>query len=152
MGPLNVSSTTNSIVMMWTAPEILPATYVPTIACALLCNSSQPYPSDTPTISGTSNSATFSGLLPWSQCNITLTAQCGAASSNTLMVTATTMFASEEKVVCLYVCVFVCVWGVFVGVSGWDGCVNKHNIALYILSALWVCSYINRTIISTDRP
>ena len=101
MGPLNISSTTNSIAMMWTASEILPFTYMPTITCALLCNSSQPYPTGSSTISGTS--ATFLGLLPWSQCNITLTAQCGAASSNTLMVTATTMFASKDNVVCVCV-------------------------------------------------
>ena len=95
VAPLAVSSaTTESIVVSWTTPQAPPTGYMLTIVCMLLCGDSLPAPS-IPITTSNSTSATFSNIPPGSECDVTLTAQYGTASSNELMVTATTLSESE---------------------------------------------------------
>ena len=108
--PLNVSSSSDSIMILQTVPAEIPLTaYVSTISCVLLCNILLPYPSNMPTNSS-STSLTFASLLPWSQCNITLSYPCKSTSSETLMLAATTIFASKYSVGgCVHVFMCVCI-------------------------------------------
>ena len=93
--PLAVSSTTtDSIMVSWTAPQPPPTGYMLGIVCMLLCGDPLPAP-NTPITTNFSTSATFSNIPPGSECGITLTAQYGTASSNELMVTSSTQSESE---------------------------------------------------------
>ena len=99
VAPLTISSTTTeSIVVSWTAPEPPVTGYTLSIACVLLCGVPVPAPS-IPITTNYSISATFSNIPPASECDITLTAQYRTASSNELMVTATTLSESEYLLV-----------------------------------------------------
>ena len=99
VGSLIVTSTTSdSITVSWTAPQPTPTGYTLTHVCMLLCGDPLPTPSTPTTATGSSTSATVSSIPPGSECNITLTAQNGSASSNELMVTATTLSESKQTI------------------------------------------------------
>ena len=94
VGALNAPSTTSdSITVSWTAPQSPPSGYVLTPVCILLCG--EPVQSTPLNVTSSSTSVTYSGILPGSECNITLTAQGSSTSSNQPMVTATTLSESE---------------------------------------------------------
>ena len=96
--PLNiVSFTTDSITVSWTPPEYVPTGYLLNNACALLCGDPL-LASNVSGITTSSTFATFSNIPSGSECKITLAAQYGSASSNELVVTATTMSESEQTI------------------------------------------------------
>ena len=93
--PLTISSNTKgNILVSWRAPQAPPTGYILTITCTLLCGVPLADPV-IPITTSSNTSAAFSNIPPASECDITLTAQYGTASSNELMVTATTMSESE---------------------------------------------------------
>ena len=95
VAPLAVSSTTtDSIAVLWTAPQYPPTGYILTIVCMLLCGDPLPSPS-APITNSSSTLATFTNIPASSECNITLTARYGTISSNELMVTASTLSEGE---------------------------------------------------------
>ena len=93
--PLAISSTTtDSIVVSWTAPQTPPIGYSTDTSCKLLCGDPLPA-TNALLITVYDTSMNISNLPPGSECNITLSAQYGTASSNELMVTATTLSKSQ---------------------------------------------------------
>ena len=132
--PLNVSSTTDSIIILWTAPEFLPTAYVVTTVCALLCSISLPYLPNITMTTSSSTSVTLVSLLPGSECNSNLTVQYGSAKSYMLIVTARTMSEGEESIgVYAYLCVLL-LWTVCIH----DSNSNQHSslICTHELSCL----------------
>ena len=89
--------TTESVTVSWTAPEPPPTRYNLTADCMLLCGDPLP-PPDIPILTKQSTIATLSNIPPGSECDITFTALYGKASSNELMVAATTLSESEQLV------------------------------------------------------
>ena len=94
MASLNASSTTDSITVSWSAPELPPSAYVVTAVCALLCSTLR-YLFNEKIIANSTTSATFDSLRPGSQCSITLTVKYELAESYTSIITERTMSKGE---------------------------------------------------------
>ena len=92
--PLEICFRHLCVTVSWTTPQFAPTNYILTSVCALLCNDT-PFLQTTSTPGPTDTLAGITGLLPGSECNISLTGYDTAYDYLPTVASATTNSESE---------------------------------------------------------